>query len=113
MKRSLVFLIITLVIVVIGFLLYLFWARSVKNNPSQEELVQKAKDLYSQAKDSGKDLSRGPCLGKVSDDWVVDIAHVPRQDIDNFPENQCDDFNTGKANHFIELDPDGNVIRTF
>lgn len=78
---------------------------------SQEALIEKALAAYNQAKASGKDLSNGPCLDEISADWVADISHSPRQEIDNQPENQCQDFRTGKAHHFIEIDIDGKVIK--
>jgi hypothetical protein len=43
--------------------------------------------------------------------WVADIAHDPRQEIDNDPANQCQNFLSGEAQHFVELDPEGNLIQ--
>jgi hypothetical protein len=62
------------------------------------------------------DLSEGPCLsdGDVNwmiEDWVCDVAHSPREDVDNQPENQCRAYREGKAHHFVEVDPDCNFIR--
>ena len=65
---------------------------------------------------SAIDLSDGPCL---SDDnpnwdvegWVCDVAHSPRQDVDNRPENQCREFREGKASHFVEVDPECEFIK--
>ena len=61
-----------------------------------------------------KDLSNGPCLlNPIPDvpDWVCDVAHDPRQDVDNLPENQCSEY--GKtANHFVELDPNCEFIKS-
>lgn len=76
-----------------------------------EEAFQNALNLYIQKKKEGVDMTNGPCLGKVADDWVLDIAHNPRQDVDDLEENQCEEFKTGNVKHFIELDPDGNLIR--
>jgi len=61
----------------------------------------------------GIDTSRGPCLGTLSanQDWVVDVAHNPREAIDDDPQNQCEEYRNGQAKHFIELDPDGQLIR--
>lgn len=59
-----------------------------------------------------EDLSDGPCIAEeLMDDWVVDIAHNPRQAVDDLPENQCQNYRNGTANHFVELDPSGNIIR--
>jgi hypothetical protein len=60
----------------------------------------------------GDDFSAGPCLSEhVIDDWVVDIAHNPRTDADNQPENQCQNYRNGTAHHFVELDLEGNLVR--
>lgn len=80
----------------------------------QQNLVQKAQEKYQNYKKSAKeatDLSQGPCLGKIADDWVADIAHNPRQNVDDRPENQCQDYLTGSAHHFIELDENGEIIK--
>ena len=74
--------------------------------------INQAKHLYRQEKASGKELSNGPCLSDaLMPGWVVDIAHSPRLPIDDLPENQCPAYREGKAKHFVELDPDGNLIR--
>jgi hypothetical protein len=52
-------------------------------------------------------------LGKINNDWVVDVAHNPRQAIDNLPENQCADYREGKVKHFIELDLNGEVTKVY
>ena len=62
------------------------------------------------------DLSNGPCLlNPMSDlpDWVCDVAHEPRQTIDDDPKNQCSAFRDGHAHHFIEVDPNCNLIKTW
>ncbi len=56
----------------------------------------------------------GPCLlNSIPDanDWVCDIAHSPRQDVDNLPENQCSSYREGKTKHFVEIDENCNLIR--
>lgn len=60
--------------------------------------------------------ANGPCLSdKNSDwnitDWVCDVAHNPRQPVDDEPENQCQDFRNGKAHHFVEVDTSCSFIR--
>jgi len=66
----------------------------------------------------GADISSGPCLvnnigenpeGSV---WVCDVAHDPRQDVDDNPNNQCEDYRLGIATHFVEVDEECNVIRS-
>ena len=79
----------------------------------QEFLILEAKLAYSVLKDSGTDLSSGPCLGPIFQDWVADVAHDPRLPVDDLPENQCADVLNGDARNFIELTPEGEVIRVF
>jgi hypothetical protein len=74
--------------------------------------IDQAKQRFREAKASGVDMSSGPCLGTVTPGWVVDVAHDPRRPVDDLPQNQCAAYRTGKATHFVELDPAGNLIRT-
>jgi hypothetical protein len=74
--------------------------------------VALAKQAYARAKARGVDMSRGPCLGVIKPGWVADVAHDPRQAVDDLPKNQCEAYRTGQADHFVELDPDGNLIRS-
>lgn len=83
--------------------------------------MQKAVKVYQQAIADKVDLTDGPCLSNElfgNKDypetlWVLDIAHNPREEIDDLPENQCSAFSEGKAENFIELDPDGNLIKLY
>lgn len=64
---------------------------------------------------AGTDLSAGPCLGNPManfTDWVCDVAHSPRESIDNLPENQCAAYRNGTARHFVEVSPDCEIIAT-
>lgn len=79
---------------------------------SKDIAIAEAKTIYKIKKAAGVDMSDGPCLSNdLMDDWVFDIAHSPRQEIDNEPENQCSAYREGKAHHFVEFDPEGNLIR--
>ena len=62
---------------------------------------------------SGKGIDNGPCLLNSIDgsDWVCDVAHDPRQDVDNLHMNQCPAFLSGTASHFIELNMECEIIR--
>lgn len=74
--------------------------------------VNQAKLLYRQKKDSGEDIASGPCLSNsLMPGWVADVAHSPRLAIDDLLENQCAAYFEGRAQHFVELDLDGNLIR--
>lgn len=60
--------------------------------------------LCKSALQQGQDLSDGPCLDEdLIEDWVCDIAHSPRQAVDDLPENQCPSFGV-ENRHFVELD---------
>ena len=85
----------------------------ITSNVTSDIAFKNALNLYSQKKTEGVDLTNGPCLGNVAPDWVADIAHNPRQSIDDKEENQCADFKNGLAHHFIELDPEGKLIRSY
>lgn len=61
-------------------------------------------------------LSNGPCLlNPINDlpDWVCDVAHEPRQIVDNQLENQCSSFSEGKSQHFIEVDTNCELIQSW
>ena len=77
----------------------------------QQSMIIQAQQMYQKAKSLGEDFSNGPCLGNINSDWVADVAHSPRQAVDNQPQNQCPDYLSGKAHHFIELDPNGEIIK--
>ena len=76
---------------------------------AKADCMQKCRDALS----AGQDLSNGPCLdNKIIEGWVCDVAHSPRQAVDNDPANQCPEF--GKtANSFVEVDPSCNFIKAY
>lgn len=60
------------------------------------------------------DLSNGPCLSnEIIEDWVCNVAHSPRHDVDNLPENQCEAFRNGTAHHFVEVDINCVFIKAY
>ena len=83
--------------------------------------LNKAYDLYDQAKSNGQDFSNGPCLSNElfgnplypQTMWVLDITHNPKEEVDDQPENQCSSFREGQAQNFIELDPEGQLIKIY
>ncbi len=91
-------------------------SKSIIQSPSpisfvgKEDILKNALNLYIKNKEAGLDMSKGPCLGKIADDWVLDIVHNPRQSVDDKIENQCSEFLEGKVHYFIELDLQGNLI---
>ena len=80
----------------------------------RDKAVDEAQAAFHQVQASGQDLSAGPCISEslpgVSD-WVADVAHDPRQPIDDEPGNQCQRYRSGEAHHFVELGLDGRLIR--
>jgi hypothetical protein len=77
----------------------------------QDRAVAAAKEAYAKAKAEGMNFAAGPCLGVIMENWVADVAHDPRRDVDDEPGNQCEAYRSGDADHFVELDPEGNLIR--
>lgn len=75
----------------------------------QQQVISQALELYNHAKADGMEFS-SQCLGAVGD-YAVDIVHVPRSDIDNRIENQCEAFRERQVSHFIELDKNGNIVK--
>jgi hypothetical protein len=67
--------------------------------------------LCEQRLSEGMDLSDGPCLSNsIAEDWVCDVAHSPRKQVDNDPENQCSEYGKG-AKHFVEVSPKCKYLR--
>jgi hypothetical protein len=63
---------------------------------------------------TGAPLELGPCVSESLPglpDWVVDIAHEPRQAVDDDPSNQCQRYRSGQAHHFVELDEHGQLLK--
>ena len=79
---------------------------------ADEQTINLAKNAYARAKARGVDMSPGPCLGVIKDGWVADVAHDPRREVDDQPANQCEAYRSGEADHFVELDPEGEFIRS-
>jgi hypothetical protein len=80
----------------------------------RDRAVITAMQAYREAKAAGAELDHGPCIAEQLPglpDWVADIAHSPREPVDQVPANQCRRFRTGQAHHFVELDPRGGLIR--
>ncbi|HET8592201.1 MAG TPA: hypothetical protein VFL56_00940 [Solirubrobacterales bacterium] len=87
------------------------------DEPSESEkdqAVAAAESAFEDAEAAGDDLSEGPCISESLpglDDWVADVAHDPREDVDDDPSNQCRRYRDGEADHFVELTPEGELIR--
>lgn len=115
MPKILLFIVALVVIILTGIATLILNQDEQKAIPKSEidTAVNQAKFLYSQRKETGEDFSSGPCLSNaLMPGWVVDIVHKPRSAIDDLPGNQCPAYIEGKAQHFVELDTEGNLIRT-
>ena len=77
----------------------------------RERAIAAAHVAYEEAAAAGTDFADGPCLGVVLENWVADVAPDQREEVDDRPENQCEAYRSGEAEHFVELDPDGELIR--
>jgi len=61
-----------------------------------------------------EEFEKGPCLsGQIINDWVCDVAHKPRKTTDDDPRNQCSEFKTDMAHHYIEVDTNCQFIKAF
>ncbi|MBI2329925.1 hypothetical protein HYU94_00865 [Candidatus Daviesbacteria bacterium] len=114
MPKNTLFIIVFVVIILTGVATLIF-NRSQLTSVSKSEIdaaINKAKFLYSEEKIRGRGFINGPCLSDaLLPGWVVDIAHSPRLAIDDLPENQCPSYIEGKAQHFVELNTEGDLIR--
>lgn len=84
------------------------------SNSDRDKAVAEAHAAFQQAQKSGTDLSSGPCISESLPglpDWVADVAHDPRQPVDDQAANQCGRYRAGEAQHFVELTPSGELIR--
>ena len=78
-----------------------------------DAIVQHGQVLLTEKINAGEDISNGPCLDNAEtyENWVIDIAHDPREPVDDEPENQCSAYRNGSAEHFVELSTFGDIIR--
>ncbi|MBI2086368.1 hypothetical protein HYT74_03440 [Candidatus Daviesbacteria bacterium] len=115
MPKNTVF-VIALTVIILTIFATLFLNHFVIKPASKTEIdtaINQAKLLYRQKKATNEDLSNGPCLSNaLMPNWVADLVHSPRIPVDDLSENQCSGYIEGRAQHFVELDLDGNLIRT-
>jgi hypothetical protein len=80
----------------------------------KNKAVSEAQAAFRQVEGTGQDLGRGPCVAEHLpglSDWAADIAHDPRQSVDDDSANQCQSYRAGQTHHFVELTTEGNLIR--
>ena len=84
------------------------------SDEDRDRAIAAAQQAYDNAVSRGDDLDEGPCIAEELpglSDWVVDVAHDPRDDVDDESEHQCQRYRDGEAAHFVELTPGGELIR--
>lgn len=80
--------------------------------PEADIAVNQAQHFFLTQKSKGVDFAEGPCLSNdLMGGWVADIVHSPREPVDDLAQNQCPAILEGRAEHFVELDLNGNVTR--
>ena len=82
----------------------------------KDEVISACMDECKARLAKGEDLSNGPCLLNPVEnhsDWVCDVAHSPRETVDNLPENQCSAFREGRSHHFVEVTPECQFIKAW
>ncbi|MBI2196852.1 hypothetical protein HYU45_04580 [Candidatus Daviesbacteria bacterium] len=112
---KLILFLIALIVVILTAIFTLIFNNAALKSTSKSEIdtaVNQAQHVYRQRKKVSEDFSTGPCLSDaLMPGWVADIAHSPRLPTDDLPENQCPAYLEGRAEHFVELDTEGNLIR--
>ncbi len=114
MPKNLLFILSLIIILITAYITLIINAGLPKSltKSDVDTAINQANHLYRQEKAKGRDFSTGPCLSDaLLPNWVVDIAHNPRLPSDDLPQNQCPAILSGRAQHFVELDPAGNLIR--
>jgi len=102
-----IFLILVLILVI--FISGCVGQRTDDATKAKDACIQKCKDTVK----AGNNLSKGPCLSnKIIEGWVCDVAHSPRQTVDDEPANQCSEFGKS-ASSFIEVDSNCSFIRSY
>jgi hypothetical protein len=79
----------------------------------KEQAISACVDACRQALSQGREIGPGPCLLDPIpglDDWVCDVAHSPRKAVDLQSANQCPGFRAAYSAHFVEVDPECNLI---
>ncbi len=109
------------IVIAICFIFLIFAAGCISGNSKEETgtydeasllKADSCVELCIQKLNEGRNLSSGSCLSnEIEPDLVCDIAHNPREAVDDLPENQCSAYREGKAHHFVEVDENCSLIR--
>jgi hypothetical protein len=83
----------------------------------QEEkraVIDAAQQVYDRGLADGRDFEDGPCIAdplpEPDEEWVVVVVREPREE-DRDAAQRCSAFREGRAEHVVELDPYGHVVR--
>ena len=106
---------ILVAVVAISGLFYIIFVPKGPYVTEQDRAVFRCMFLCKAADNQGLVLDDGPCLSSGDDtwdieDWVCDVAHNPREPVDDLPENQCPEY-MDTANHFVEVNPNCIFLR--
>ena len=83
-----------------------------ENQTEKDRATAACIELCQSSLSNGQDLTNGPCSSnEIISNWVCDVAHSPRQAVDNLAENQCSAYREGLAKNFVEIDTNCNLIR--
>ena len=99
--------------ILVMLLLLVLISGCIRSEPEIENLKLECIRACQNAIENNLSLEDGPCLldPMQNQEWVCDVAHDPRQPVDNKKENQCDAWHRGIAKHFIEVTPECKFIR--
>lgn len=87
---------------------------SLLSKGDEARAIEAAQKIFSSKRAAGVSMSNGPCLAdEVIPGWAADVAHSPRQPVDDLPENQCGSLREGTVEHFVEIDTEGKFLRSY
>lgn len=86
------------------------FAGSQKIESTHAEAIRQSRKIYSDKKAQKVDFDQSPCLSEdMGNGYALDISHNPREQIDD--QVQCSSYQNGTVKHFVELSPEGNIMR--
>lgn len=110
-KRLLIILLVVIFFLLISLPIFFYFYNEKKE---KEEVIKICIEKCRTEMIRGIDLTSGPCLldpvEKYSN-WVCDVVHVPRQEVDDLAENQCKSYLKGRAKHFVEVSTSCEFVR--
>ena len=84
------------------------------NDADRDQAIAAAIVAYKEAKAQGADPHLAHASPRVSPGWTTGSPTsrmTPAKTFDNRAENQCQRYRDGEASHFVELAPEGELIR--